>query len=164
MINQRYSYKSFKGKSFVSVSSKDFANTEIIGASFYQPEPHTDVFPKLAHDEVCTLTRCNLDNCNLPEGYVAKGGTNKHILSQNDEEYWIVDKDLNPIEPRDKSKFIDLGLSIDPRDIPVTKLKEPITYTNDPKVIEQRKIDELVNDEARLKEIVNSDEASIGGN
>ena len=151
-LNEKYSYQSWKRKTFVDVDAKEFNDSEIIGACYYQDTPYTDVFP--ADVAGLTLTRCNLDNVNIPVGVTVKGGTNQHINTMNDGEYWIVGKDGKPIAPRDAAKFDECGLSKDPRDIPATMVAVPVTVTYDPKRIEAAKIESLKNDEARLKQIL----------
>lgn len=152
MVNEKYSYKSWKRKSFKTVNASEFSNSEIIGACFYQEIPYSNIFPSGITN--CIFTKCNLDNCEIPEGCTINRGTNKHIKLQKDGEYWIVDKSLNPIEPRDKQKFIDFGLSIDPKNLPTVNLIEPILFINDPKIIEQKKIQDLSRDSVRLKDIL----------
>jgi hypothetical protein len=147
-----YSYKSFKYQNFVDIKPEEFNGSEIIGASFYQVEPFTDVFPKDVKN--CTLTRCNLDNCNIPSGFTVNGGTNKHIKSQNDGEYWVVDTNNKPISPRDVGKFDACGLSKSPLNIPATLVAEPVTFTNDPVVIEQKKIAEIMNNPVKARQLL----------
>jgi hypothetical protein len=112
------------------------------------------VFPELPKGGTCILRECNSDNCNIPVRYSVEGGTNKHFLTQNDGEYWIVGRDLKPIAPRDVDRFVKCGLSILPSSIPPAPLKEPITMTCDPARIEQQKIQALANDSVRLKQIL----------
>ena len=152
MLNEKYSYASHKRKSFLDVDPSEFSDTEIIGACFYQNEPYTRVFPDGIKN--LTLTRCNVDNVEIPSGVTVNGGTNHHIKSQNDGEYWIMDRDGKAVEPRDKAQYVEFGLSVDPREIPVAPLAEPITYTNDPVRIEAAKIEALKNDEVRLKQVL----------
>ncbi|MBU2249108.1 MAG: hypothetical protein KKD77_20340 [Gammaproteobacteria bacterium] len=149
MLNEKYSYQSHKRKKFLDVGPIEFNDMEIIGACFYQDTPYSDVFPKDIRGVI--FRNCNLDNCNIPAGATVISGTNKQILDQTDGEYWIVDRDLNPIEPRDKDKYIEYGLSINPIDLPLGPLKENILYTNDPKVIKQRKIDAFLSDSAKVE-------------
>jgi hypothetical protein len=151
MINEKYSYKSFKRQSFLDASRSDFDGMEIVGTSFYQDNHHTDVFPKNMSGVI--FTGCNLDNCNVPAGATIRGGTNKHIAKQKDGEWWIVDKDGKPIEPRDKAKFETFGISTLPKDIPSVAVSEPITFSKDPTIIEKRELDALRYDDAKLKEL-----------
>jgi len=152
MINLKYSYKSFKRKSMLNIPAKEFNDSETIGSGFYQDEPFSNVFPPDINGVV--FVDCNLDNVNIPAGATVVRGTNKHYKTMNDQEYWIVDKQGNPIEPRDKADFIKCKLSILPGDIPVQPLKEAITWTHDPKRIEREKIENLKSDDARLKQIL----------
>jgi len=151
-LNERYSYQSWKRKMFVDVDPVEFNDTEIIGAGFYQDTPYSDVFPKDVRGLV--LTKCNLDNVNIPAGATVNGGCNNHILPQNDGEYWIVDRDMKPIAPRDADKYAALKLSTDPKALPAEPLDEPITFTHDPARIEQQKIQALAADPVRLKQIL----------
>lgn len=151
-LNEKYSYQSLKRKAFLDVDPAEFNDSEIIGSGFYQDQPYSDVFPKDVKGLV--LTKCNLDNVNIPEGATVNGGCNNHILTQNDGEYWIVDENLKPIRPRDAEKFVECGLSTDPKALPAEPLAEPITFTNDPARIEQQKIEALATDPVRLKAIL----------
>jgi hypothetical protein len=144
--------RTFKRQSFRDIDPIEFNNSEIIGACFHQDVPFTDVFPP--NIEGVVFTKCNLDNCNIPPGATVNGGTNKHFKVMNDQEYWLVDKDLKPIEPRDKERFIECGLSIEPKDIPAEPLIEAITVTHDPKRIEREKINALANNTGRLRDIL----------
>lgn len=150
-INTKYSYKSLNRQSFTKIDPKDFTG-EIIGSSFFQINPFTDVFPPNLTGVI--FTRCNLDNCNVPIGCVVVGGTNKHIKIQNDQEYWIVDDQLKPISPRDPDKFDLCNLSKDSKDIPIVTIEEPIAVTYDPKIVEERKIQDLIDDKEKLKQIL----------
>jgi len=144
-----WSHHSWKRQTFTTADPKVFNGAKIVGACFYQDEPYTDVFP--ANIEDVEFIDCNLDNCNIPAGATVTRGTNKHIKAQKDGQYWIVDKSGNPVEPRDKARYVELGLSIKPADLPAEQLDEPILITNDPKVIEQRKIDAFLADPEKVK-------------
>lgn len=148
MINKKYSHHSWKRQSFLNTDPAEFNNSEIVGACFHQEEPFTDVFPAIIG---VTLTDCNVDNCNIPRGVTVNRGTNKHIKVQKDGEYWIVDTDGKPVEPRDKARYVELGLSVLPKDLPAEQLEENILRANDPKVIEQKAIDAFLADPVKVK-------------
>lgn len=158
-INIKYSYKSFKRKSLLPINVIEFNNSEIVGSSFYQEEPYTDVFPNNINGT--RFIRCNLDNCNIPSGAIVEGGSNRHIKKQNDQEYWTVGKDLKPIQPMNVSNFVKCGLSYAVVDIPLTPLSEPITYTNDPQKIEQDKINAFLSDPVKVREAALKESASF---
>jgi len=141
--------RTFKRQTFLDRPASEFNDTEIEGSCFYQDKPYSDVFPPDIKNVV--FRNCNLDNCNIPIGATVNGGTNKHYKTMNDQEYWILDKQGNPIEPRDAASFDKCGLSKDPKDIPVEKIAEPITYTNDPKKIERDKINSFLADPEKVK-------------
>ena len=111
----------------LDVKPSDLADTIIQGSCFCRHEPYSQVFPEIA-DGMCILLDCNVDNCVIPKGYVISGTTtNKHFKQQKDKEFWIVDKGLAPVEPRDSARFDALGLSKDPKGIPAQALDVPIT-------------------------------------
>ena len=127
MINKKYSFKDFTAQSFASVDPSEFNNTEIVGSCFYQEaEPDTEVFP--AGMVGVTFKRCNLDNVKIPPGNTVEGSCcHRKIKVQNDLEDWFLDTSLKPVEPMSKKKFIELGISTDPKDIPATKLDKRVT-------------------------------------
>lgn len=122
-MNEKYSYKDFTQKSLAHLDASEFNNSEIIGSCFYHETP-TEVFPPDILG--VTFTKCNMDNVILPEGNTIVGGCHRMLKLQNDLEDWIIDKDGNPVEPTNKERFIRLGLSIDPKDIPAEKAAENI--------------------------------------
>ena len=124
-MNGKYSYKDFLNKKFTDTPAEEWNDTEVIGTCFAQEKPKTKVFP----DEIkgVTFTKCNLDNCIVPETCTINGGTHKWIGVQNDLEDWILDESLNPVEPVDKARFVRLGLSISPLAISASKLEIPAT-------------------------------------
>lgn len=157
-INEKYSFKSFKRKQFIGLKPDEFNNSEIVGACFHQDQPFTDVFP--VDVSKVTLTRCNLDNCNIPAGATVNGGTNKHFKIQNDGEYWIVDSSMRPTAPRDSAKFDAAGISKLPANIPAAKTAEPVTIANDPKRILDAKLAALRSDDAKLLQIIAAEDVA----
>ena len=136
MINEKYSFKNFAAQSFKHLPASEFDNTIIKGSCFAQEIPHEeefaikDIFPDGMTG--VTFQRCNLDNVLIPVGNIIESAdgiesTNKKIQRQNDLEDWILDENDNPIEPMNKKEYIKLGISTDPKDIPETKLEEPVT-------------------------------------
>jgi hypothetical protein len=129
-INEKYSYQDFQDKSFKDVDASEFNDTTIAGSNFFQFEkPYADIFPDGMKNVI--FLHCNLDNVDLSkcEGCKIEGTTtNKQLKVQNDTEYWIVQKasnvenaELIPVEPLRKEKFLEVGISILPQDIPTTK-------------------------------------------
>jgi hypothetical protein len=139
-VNEAYSRKDLHGQDFSDRDASEFNNMEIISTDFsqempidYQGNPHgVRIFP--ANVQGVTIHGCNLNNVILPVGVTivdAYGITTSTLKAraQNDGEDWIVDSQTgNPIEPVNKQRYLDLGLSIDPADIPA-QMKEgfPIT-------------------------------------
>ena len=125
-MNEKYSYKDFTGIEFSKVDVKEFDGTEIIGTCFSQLVPKTKIFPSGMTG--VSFVKCNLDNVDVPAGNTQKDGCNRQWKEQNDMELWIVSGLLDtPIEPLSKKMFQELGISIDPADIPNEKMDEPIT-------------------------------------
>jgi len=118
MINQKYSFKDFMGHNFSTANASEFNNTEIVGSCFYQEnKPDAEIFPSGMTG--VTFKRCNLDNVKVPAGNTVESDCcNRKIKVQNDLEDWVLDGTNSPVEPVAKKKFIRLGLSIDPTDIP----------------------------------------------
>jgi hypothetical protein len=129
--NELYSFKDLHGQVFTDEPAENFSG-DIEGSNFQQDQPNTEVFPPGATGN---LLACNLNNCSIPPGMTV--GSSRSIASvniqhkqMNDLEHWVVDSGtLEPIEPFGKEVFVELGISIDPADIPVSKLDEPITVT-----------------------------------
>ena len=140
-INKKYSYRDLSSRwgKFKDVPAEEINDTEIIGSGFGQNGiPYSQCFPEGMKGVL--FTSCNLDNCIIPNGNtVGEGCTNKHHMVMNDGENWIVDEDLKPIEPLKKNRFEALGLSIGPKDIPLTKQTISVT---------QKKIQEIENAKA----------------
>jgi len=128
-LNEKYSFKDFTHMSFKDRPSSEFNNTCIKGSNFYQEnKPDEDIFPDMTGVE---FVRCNMDNVLIKPGNTIDGETqNRRIQAQNDLEDWILEKQGNrwvAKEPLDKVDFQELGLSIDPKDIPNIKRKTSIT-------------------------------------
>lgn len=125
MINEKYSHKDFTGKSLVDIKPEELNDSIIIGSCFYQENvPDCKVFPDGAKG--ITFIDCNLDNVLLPPESKLQNSSNRRILMQNDLEDWILDEKLKPIVPIEKKLFLELGLSIDSKDIPNEKLDKSI--------------------------------------
>lgn len=105
---------------------------EIVGTCFYRQspidntgDPYKHIFPETMTG--VTFRRCNLDNIYIPPGNIMidigwEACGHRRIRAQNDLEDWIVDATGEPIEPLDIERFQEEGKSIDPNDIPVTRL------------------------------------------
>ena len=133
MINNKYSFKDFMNKKFINVDSSEFNNTEIKGTCFYQEskysisglsakpiDPITDVFP--LNMTGVTFIRCNLDNVKIPIGNtIGERCSNRKIRVQNDMSDWELDTNSKPTKPLDETERIEKGVSIDPKDIPITR-------------------------------------------
>lgn len=121
-INEKYSFKDFTGASLRDVPVEELNSSIIMGSCFYQEnKPDTKVFSDDMRGVV--FKRCNLNNVYIPPGntVVLEGPdkcSNERIKEQNDWEMWVVDENMNPIEPLNKEDRIKAGVSISPKDIP----------------------------------------------
>lgn len=122
MINEKYSNKDFTKKILTDTDPKEWNDTEIVNSCFAQEIPLTNVFPEGIEGVI--FIRCNLDNCVIPKNCTVEGGTNKLIQVQKDGIDWIVDNNLNPIEPINKGEFIKVGISIDPTSLSTAETAE----------------------------------------
>jgi hypothetical protein len=130
-VNEKYSYKDFTGKKLLDVDVKELNNTVIRGSCFYQEKSwdETKLYIKVFPDGMTGVTfdRCNVDNVEIPEGNIALPNCNqKTIKVQNDWADWELEKNGTPKEPLNKKDYLDLGISIKPKDIPKTKLDKCI--------------------------------------
>lgn len=153
-INLKYSYKAFPFHDlhFRDISVEEFNDTRIVGSCFYQEYREgdktvvKDIFPKGMKG--VKFERCNLDNIYVDETKNTIGTgvedwcSHKKVKVQNDLCDWILNEDETPKEPIDKEKFIELGISIDPKDIPKTKLLKDnlLTIKTDEKIREKNTI------------------------
>ena len=128
VINEKYSYKDLSEVNLSNLPSSEFNGTTIIGSCFFKEgQINRHIFPDTMED--VKFVKCNLDNCYIPDGnYLDDNSTNKQILTQNDLEDWVVDDSGQPLYPLQYQKFIELGLSTDPKDIPLENLEMSITW------------------------------------
>lgn len=122
MITDRTDYT---GQDLSGRDPSEFPDT-ITGSNFAQETPNSNAFPSMTGK---TFIDCNLDNVTVPGGNVLINSPNRRIEKQNDQEDWICDSGGNPLEPITKKAFIELGISIDPADIPISPTSEPIVTT-----------------------------------
>ncbi len=131
-INEKYSFKGFPyhGLSFKDRPAFEFNNSEIKGSCFYQEWTEgdatvvKDIFP--AGMTGVIFDRCNLVNIYVDEtkNTILPNCSTEKIQVQNDWADWIVDDSLKPVEPTSKEQWLEAGVSIDPKDIPVTKMTQ----------------------------------------
>ena len=126
-MNKKYSFKDFTHQSFKDVTDL-VPGTVIVGTCFYQENhPDSHIFPETMTG--VTFLRCNLDNVFIPPGNIVGAiqgveSTQKRIKVQNDNDDWILDNKLSPVEPMNKKQRIVEGRSIDPKDIPAKHFKK----------------------------------------
>lgn len=113
-----YSNKDFTGW---DLSNRlDMNNLTITGSCFSQEVPNSNILPATLIGT--TFINCNLDNVFIPIGNNIVACSVRKFFVQNDGEDWEVSPiDGKPQKPVNDAKFIALGLSTDPKDIPQTK-------------------------------------------
>lgn len=126
-LNKEYSYKDFTYKDLTKTDPKTWNDTEVIGSCFHQQTPKTVVFPEGITG--VTFSKCNLDNVVVPKGCTINGGCHRWIAMQKDLEWWVLDENLNPVEPLNKAVFTKLGISTSPLAISVEKASVPVTVS-----------------------------------
>ena len=129
-VNEKYSYKDLMDIDLSKINASEFNNSTIVGSNFYQQEsPDKDIFPNGLTGVI--FEKCNLDNVKIKDGMVlGLGNSNRQIKIQNDLEDWKVEKVLGSWkakEPLNKANFIELGISIDAKDIPAIKQDKSAT-------------------------------------
>ena len=126
-LNEKYSFGDFTHKSFKDQPTKDFDNSCIKGSCFYQESKYgeeevvKDIFPDGIKG--VEFVRCNLDNVLIPaDNTVDKRSSKNKVQVQNDLDDWILNDDKTPKEPMNKESRIELGISVDSKDIPIIKM------------------------------------------
>lgn len=122
MHNEKHSYRDYTQRDLRGENALDWSG-EVVGTCFQQDHPRTPVFPP---DATCTFIRCNLNNCQIPDGCKVVDGCNHQHTEQNDGEQWIIDKQNRPTAPLNVKAFRRYALSEDPKDIPNAPRK-PVT-------------------------------------
>ena len=126
-LNEKYSYKDHTNKLLDKTDAAEWNDTEVVGTCFHQNVPKTVVFP--AGIKGVKFVKCNLDNVVIPKDCTVDGGCNRLIAVQKDGCDWLLDTDLNPVEPLDKAEYVKLGLSVDPSALPTSISAESVTTT-----------------------------------
>lgn len=137
----KWSYKTFTNQNFFGKDADEFNGKEICASSFYNENPNSNIFP--VGMKSVTFIRCNLDNLVISANNTLIDCSTRSFKVQNDLEDWIIDGGNNPIEPFTKQRFIDLGISTNPVNIPMTKLSEAVTITADKNKAKQAQIQAL---------------------
>ena len=137
-LNTKHSFKAwpYHNLSFKDKSAEEFSNSIIRGACYYQEaeynedslsttpkDPKVDIFPDGMTGVI--FDRCNLWNVIVPPGNTVLPNCGiGRIRVQNDWQDWILGTDNKPVEPMDKDKRIEKGISILPEDIPSTLMTQ----------------------------------------
>lgn len=116
---------------------KDMSGLFIEGLCLSQESPNSKVLP--ANLIGTTFSYCNLDNVLIPAGNIVQNCSTRLFKVQNDGEDWIVDSGVHkPLVPVNSNVFIQLGLSIDPADIPAQPLDKSVVMLKIEQLSRQR--------------------------
>lgn len=119
-FDDKYSFKDYTGQK-VSIPS----NTVVYASCFSQ-----EIVDRKIFDDLMTGVKfynCNLDNCVIPPGNTAIGGSQRRFQVQNDRNDWLIDVNNKPTMPTNQNIFIKLNLPMPkPEDIPAQMVSEVI--------------------------------------
>lgn len=122
--DEEYSHRVFSNWNFIGLDI-DLSSRTICDSSFAQEIPNSVIFPDSY--KYINFVHCDMKNVDVGLDNILIECDNRKYQVQNDLEDWVIDEFGTPIEPLNKDLFIDLGLSIDPIDIPIEPMKESIT-------------------------------------
>jgi len=129
MRDETHSFKDYTGARANNLDVLDGLTIE--GSCFSQEIPDSHIF----RDDMTGVTfiGCNLDNVFIPNGNIVIGCSQNRFEVQNDLEDWHIDANDDPVVPINEKQFLQLGLSIDPADIPDQPMESPVTvqYSGD---------------------------------
>lgn len=112
--------RDFTGLEFASRPELDFSNKIIYATCFGQESPDQPIFgDKLTG---ATFIRCNLTNVLVPDGNTLIDCITTRCATQNDGRVWEIDESNTPVRLTSEKHWRILGTSVDPADIPQSKL------------------------------------------
>lgn len=118
-ISNKYSFKDFTGHD-LSLNT-DMDGLVIYSSNFSHETPDSKVFPQNLMGT--TFIKCNLSNCEIPDGNLVIDCNQKRFKVQNDLRDWELDESDQPIKVLNEKFWNQKGFSVDPKDIPIEKLK-----------------------------------------
>lgn len=120
--SDEHSFKPYAGREF---ASQDLDGLAIYQTNFSQEEPDKEIFNNKMTG--VTFIKCNLSNVFIPEGNTVVDCIQTRFKAQNDLNDWEIDDSDKPLRTLNHNIFLKKGLDApDPKDIPVTKVSEPI--------------------------------------
>ncbi len=122
LLSDKYSNKDFTGHDLSARNDMD--GIVIHGSCFSNEELDAKSLPQNLVGT--TFILCNLANVKIPAGATVIDCNTMRFKVQNDGEDWVVDSQNKPVEPIAKKLFLMYGLSIDPLQIPPSKIPVPV--------------------------------------
>lgn len=121
IYNDDVSFQLYQQK--LDLPSELFNGKVVYASSFYHETPKTRPFIGKLKD--VTFVKCNLDNVlfDVQDKVTLIQCSCKNFSVQNDNEDWILDSELKPIEPINKKMLELQGKNTDPMKIPKEKVK-----------------------------------------
>lgn len=113
------SFRDFTGWEFDSRRAMHFEGKVIYASCFSQETPDRAIFRNVTGT---TFIRCNLSNVFVPVGAIVIDCQRTRFSLRNDLRDWILSDINQPVEPIAKKYWQRLGYSVDPADIPLTRL------------------------------------------
>lgn len=122
--DDEYSFRDFTHRKLTDhgIIESDLSNKIIYASCFSQENPDSHIFPEDMTGVM--FYNCNLDNVYIPPGNTVIGGSQRRFKVQNDLRDWEIDGTDTPKEVINKEYWISQGYSVDPKDIPATKLEK----------------------------------------
>lgn len=117
--------RDFAGWAFLDRRDIDFSGKVIYASVFAHETPEAVVFED-SRARGTTFIRCNLINVLIPADATVIDCLTDRTIRQNDYEQWYVDGIDQPIMPLEHKRYRQLGISIDPLDIPAQPMRESI--------------------------------------
>lgn len=120
-LDDALSFRDFTGWRFTARTDVVFAGKVIYASCFSQEEPDTVVFRGALTGT--TFIRCNLSNVVVPSGATVIDCIQTRFRVQNDLRDWELAPVTNlPVRVIGEKHWQRLGYSVDPLDIPLTRL------------------------------------------
>lgn len=122
--SDKWSMKDFTNrKNIFAGRARELTGLTIYASCFYQETLDSDVFPSDVKGLI--LVHCNLDNVRIPAGVtVIANRPAKRIQVQNDLRDWEIDANNNPVCVCGEKAELIAGRSVNPADIPMTRLSD----------------------------------------
>lgn len=166
-VSEKYSNKDMTGWDLSDRT--DMSGLVIHGFCLSNEKPDANVLPSDLRG--VTFLACNLDNVVIPDGNILINCSNRRFQVQTDGDDWVVNQELEPLEPLNKKHYQMMGKSIDPADLPEVYLIERVLAKKiyDKRFedglscteIEFRELPEIISQETIYSQVISSSEEEL---